>query len=130
MDSARRGRTGGDRLVVGGTRHARRRGERRGDVGGWGGDVLTNMNPLLPLDGYFALSDWLDVPNLRQRAATHVGWWVRRNVFRRELREPPASPRERRILLTYAALSAVHAVLVLGIVVGLSLGWAKRAFGA
>ena len=36
--------------------------------------VLTNMNPLIPLDGYFALSDWLEIPNLRQRAlATSVG---------------------------------------------------------
>ena len=27
-----------------------------------------NLNPLIPLDGYYALSDYLEVPNLRQRA--------------------------------------------------------------
>ncbi len=30
--------------------------------------VLVNLNPLLELDGYFILIDWLDVPMLRQRA--------------------------------------------------------------
>ena len=27
--------------------------------------ILVNANPLLRLDGYYALSDWLDIPNLR-----------------------------------------------------------------
>ncbi|HEU4701838.1 MAG TPA: hypothetical protein VFS37_05085, partial [Conexibacter sp.] len=27
--------------------------------------LLTNANPLLPLDGYFALTDWMEIPNLR-----------------------------------------------------------------
>ena len=36
-------------------------------IGGFA-SVLLNMNPLVPLDGYYALSDWLGVPNLRRRA--------------------------------------------------------------
>jgi putative peptide zinc metalloprotease protein len=91
--------------------------------------LLTNMNPLLPLDGYFALSDWLDIPNLRQRASAHLGWWVRHTVFRLEPPEPQASQRERRILLIYGALSAVYATLTLGILFGLVLAWANRSFG-
>src|SRR5204862_349914 len=30
--------------------------------------TLLNFNPLLKLDGYYMLSDWLEVPNLRQRS--------------------------------------------------------------
>jgi len=30
--------------------------------------VLFNFNPLLKLDGYYLLSDWLEIPNLHQRA--------------------------------------------------------------
>jgi putative peptide zinc metalloprotease protein len=30
--------------------------------------VFINLNPLLELDGYFILMDWLDIPGLRQRA--------------------------------------------------------------
>jgi len=92
--------------------------------------LLTNMNPLLPFDGYFALSDWLDIPNLRQRASAHLGWWVRRTVFRLKLPEPQASQRERRIFFIYGALSAGYATLTLGILVGLALALAKRVFGA
>ena len=91
--------------------------------------LLTNMNPLLPLDGYFALSDWLDIPNLRQRASAHLGWWVRRTVFRLGLAEPQSSHRERRILLIYGALSAAYTTLMLGILAGQALVWANRAFG-
>jgi multidrug efflux pump subunit AcrA (membrane-fusion protein) len=40
--------------------------------------VLFNFNPLLKLDGYYLLSDGLDLPNLRQRALHylmgHVRW--------------------------------------------------------
>lgn len=30
--------------------------------------VMFNLNPLLRLDGYYILSDWLEIPNLRQKA--------------------------------------------------------------
>ena len=32
--------------------------------------LLFNLNPLLRLDGYYVLSDWLEIPNLRQKADT------------------------------------------------------------
>ncbi|MFY9614540.1 MAG: FHA domain-containing protein [Candidatus Dormiibacterota bacterium] len=31
-------------------------------------NTLFNFNPLIPLDGYYALSDWLDMPRLREDA--------------------------------------------------------------
>lgn len=34
--------------------------------------VLINLNPLLELDGYFILMDWLDAPDLRERA---IAFW-------------------------------------------------------
>jgi hypothetical protein len=46
--------------------------------------VFFNLNPLLKLDGYYLLSDAIDLPNLRGRAwervAGHVRWllWARR----------------------------------------------------
>jgi hypothetical protein len=60
--------------------------------------VLANANPLIPLDGYYALSDWLEIPNLRLRAFAHLGWWIKRHVLRLAIPEPPADDRERRIL--------------------------------
>src|SRR5262249_41932990 len=39
--------------------------------------VFFNFNPLLKLDGYYLLSDWLEVPNLRQRSWGYVGGHLR-----------------------------------------------------
>ena len=45
-----------------------------------GGRLLINLNPLLRMDGYYLLSDWLEIPNLRKRATEHwmqhVRWWL------------------------------------------------------
>ena len=92
--------------------------------------VLTNANPLLPLDGYFALSDWLEISNLRHRAFAHFRWWVQQKVFRLEAPEPPASARERRVFLTYGALASLYIAGLFWFMASLALGWAQRALGA
>lgn len=47
----------------------------------WYLNALFNLNPLLSLDGYYLLMDWLEIPNLRARGlATFVG-----NLRRRRL---------------------------------------------
>jgi putative peptide zinc metalloprotease protein len=91
--------------------------------------ILTNANPLLPLDGYFALTDWLEIPNLRLRAFAHFRWWVRRTVLRLDEPEPDASPRERRVFLLYGGLAVVYAIALFGILTAMLLGWARAAWG-
>jgi len=93
--------------------------------------VIANANPLIPLDGYYALSDYLEIPNLRQRALAHVAWLIRRYVIRLNVPEPPfADLRERRALLTYGVLAVVYIFALLGLVAAIVMGWASRAFGA
>jgi CRP-like cAMP-binding protein/Zn-dependent protease len=52
---------------------------------------LFNLMPLLLLDGYWILEQWLEIPQLRQRALAFVSgpfWhmvWTRRRLSRREL---------------------------------------------
>lgn len=92
--------------------------------------VLANGNPLIPLDGYYALSDYLEVPNLRQRAFAYLGWLVRRLVLRLEVPEPPADDREKRILVVFGALSLIYIVSILTLVAAWVLGWVDRALGA
>ena len=43
--------------------------------------VLFNANPLLRFDGYYILSDWLEIPNLRQRAQQYLGSIFERRLF-------------------------------------------------
>jgi putative peptide zinc metalloprotease protein len=92
--------------------------------------VFMNLNPLVPLDGYYALSDWLEVPNLRQAAMAHLKWTLQTRVLRRDVPMPPADEREERIFLIYGALAAVYITSALLIVAGVVYGWLDRWLGA
>jgi putative peptide zinc metalloprotease protein len=92
--------------------------------------IVTNMNPLIPLDGYFALSDWLEIPNLRQRAFAYFAWAVKQRVLRLDVPEPNTTDRERRVFLIYAGLAAVYITAIFVILAGLVLGWARDTLGA
>ena len=92
--------------------------------------VLMNANPLIPLDGYYALSDYLEVPNLRQRAFAYLGWLVKTRVLRLELPEPPADMREQRVFLIYGTLAVLYITLILTFVAATAFGWLSRWLGA
>jgi len=70
--------------------------------------TLFNLNPLIKLDGYYMLSDWLEIPNLRQRAYAYIGRRTS-SVVRGQWRYTgEATPRERRIYWVYGLLAAVY----------------------
>ncbi len=91
--------------------------------------LLSNANPLLPYDGYFALSDWLEIPNLRQRASAYFRWYLSAHLLRSVAEEPVVTPRERRIFLTYGALSLVYVMFMYYLLSTIALGWVWRTFG-
>ena len=93
-------------------------------------NIASNMNPLIPLDGYFALSDWLEIPNLRQRAFGHLAWWIKRHPLGLELEEPPVSERERQVFLWYGALAVTYIFISLAVLMLIVGGWARETFGA
>jgi putative peptide zinc metalloprotease protein len=75
-----------------------------------------NLNPLIKLDGYYLLSDYLEIPNLRQRAFRYLAarikrWW---GAGPSGLQE--ATPRERRIYLVYGLLAGAYSYWLLGVV--------------
>ena len=99
-------------------------------VVGGGLTVLANANPLIPLDGYYALSDWLEISNLRQRAFRHAGWLVRRKVLRLDVPEPAVAPDERKVLMTYGILATLYICSILTVVALTAYGWISGALGA
>jgi putative peptide zinc metalloprotease protein len=75
--------------------------------------TFLNLNPLMKLDGYYLLSDYLDVPNLRERAFQYL-----RERIKGSSGSPPettkeATPRERRIYLSYGLAAWVYSASVL-----------------
>jgi putative peptide zinc metalloprotease protein len=76
--------------------------------------VLFNGNPLLRYDGYYILSDLLEIPNLAQRATRYWGHLVDSYAFRVEgLPEFVATPGERVWLLLYAPASFLYRIFVI-----------------
>jgi putative peptide zinc metalloprotease protein len=78
--------------------------------------TLFNMNPLIKLDGYYLLSDYLGVPNLRQRSMWYSKGLLKQPWRWRASREPAASRRERTIYITYGLLAATYSIWILSIV--------------
>ena len=91
--------------------------------------IISNMNPLIPLDGYFALSDWLEIPNLRQRAFDYLTATIKRRVLRLDVPEPQAGERERKVFLIYAGLATIYITGIFFVLAGLVMGWAREILG-
>jgi putative peptide zinc metalloprotease protein len=76
--------------------------------------VLFNGNPLLRYDGYYILSDVLEIPNLAQRATSYWGYLFERYAVRTaDFREFSAARGERIWLLLYAPASFLYRVAVM-----------------
>jgi putative peptide zinc metalloprotease protein len=56
--------------------------------------VLFNANPLMRFDGYYLLSDWLDIPNLYGKGQKTAGWIFRRWFLGMRKAEFPLRPGE------------------------------------
>jgi putative peptide zinc metalloprotease protein len=91
--------------------------------------LVTNANPLLPLDGYFALTDWLEIPNLRLRALAYFKWWLQRHIVRVDVPEPSVTDREKRVFMIYGALSFAYTILLFSVIGLWVVGKANRALG-
>jgi multidrug resistance efflux pump len=79
--------------------------------------TLFNLNPFIKLDGYYLLSDYLELPNLRKRSFRYVGRVVKRLTGRRERIVAEVSARERWIYLAYGLVGSVTSLTILGYVV-------------
>jgi putative peptide zinc metalloprotease protein len=75
--------------------------------------ILINFNPLIKLDGYYMMSEALDVGELKEDSTAYVSAWVKRNIWDLPV-EVPYVPRRRRFGYTfYALLSGVYSYTVL-----------------
>jgi putative peptide zinc metalloprotease protein len=74
--------------------------------------VIFNANPLLRYDGYYILSDWLEIPNLRQKSSEYALGLLKRHVFRVKLQQPLPPVGQRVWLFFYAIASSIYRVFV------------------
>jgi len=84
--------------------------------------TLLNFNPLIKLDGYYMLSDFLEVPNLRAKALRSFWDWIAGNG------KSAWSVREKRAQLIYGAASAVFSITLLVYVYSRIYSWATSKY--
>jgi putative peptide zinc metalloprotease protein len=70
------------------------------------------LNPLLKIDGYYVLSQYVQIDNLREQSFEYARAWLERIVLRRPLELPPVSRREARIFLAYGFLAGLYSLLI------------------
>jgi putative peptide zinc metalloprotease protein len=74
--------------------------------------VVFNANPLLRYDGYYILSDWLEIPNLQNKSREYILGLIKRHVFRIKSQQPLPPPVQRAWLFFYGIASSCYRVFV------------------
>ncbi len=76
--------------------------------------LLFNGNPLLRYDGYYILSDYLEIPNLGQRSNEYLGYLANRYLFGVEGGSSPVSaPGERGWFVGYSIASFFYRMFMM-----------------
>ncbi|MGH7766698.1 MAG: efflux RND transporter periplasmic adaptor subunit [Candidatus Binatia bacterium] len=76
---------------------------------------IFNLNPLIKLDGYYLLADYLEIPNLRQKSFHYLRSEIAR-LRGRSAEAKEVGSRERRIYLAYGLLGSIYTWWMLGLV--------------
>jgi putative peptide zinc metalloprotease protein len=75
--------------------------------------VIVNGNPLLKYDGYYILSDYLEIPNMGQRGQKYLTYLSDRYVFgAKEIESPDETISEKRWLAVYTVVSWFYKILI------------------
>ncbi len=67
--------------------------------------IFFNINPLVKIDGYYALCSLTEIPELREESFRWLGALFQRHVLRLNVEVPVVSRRKRRIFLIYGPLA-------------------------
>ena len=74
--------------------------------------LVFNLNPVMRFDGYYILSDLLQIPNLMTQATQTVNSSARQIVFGQSSAAPTSIGRERWILTIYGLLATVWRLMI------------------
>jgi putative peptide zinc metalloprotease protein len=90
---------------------------------------LFNFNPLIKLDGYYLLSDWIGIPNLRSKAFAYVRNVLQRRVLGWPRERLEIAPREKRVYFSYGILAFLYSAFLIAYFVLVLFGYVGDQVG-
>jgi putative peptide zinc metalloprotease protein len=90
--------------------------------------IFFNINPLIKIDGYYALSSVLEIPELREESLQYLGALFQRHILRLPVEIPEISRRKRRIFWIYGPLALAYVGVVMAFIGGLFFNFYSKYF--
>ncbi len=75
--------------------------------------VVINLNPLIKLDGYYFFTEFIRVPDLKERSTAFVIGWLQRHVLRLPVDVPVVSRGRVPLFVLYAMASGAYSYMLL-----------------
>jgi putative peptide zinc metalloprotease protein len=75
--------------------------------------AVLNLNPLIKADGYYALSQFLDIDNLREDSFEFLRAWTRKCLLFQDVDLPPTTLRQRRIFFIFGVCAVIYSTSLL-----------------
>ena len=91
--------------------------------------VIINLNPLIKLDGYYLLTETIEIPDLKERSTAFLSAWVQNKILRLPIEIPVVPRRRAPLFMIYAAISGAYSYILLLVVVRLAFNISTRFIG-
>jgi putative peptide zinc metalloprotease protein len=75
--------------------------------------LVINLNPLIKLDGYYFFTEWIGIPDLKERSTAFLIGWVQARLFRLPVEIPVVARRRVPLFVLYALASGMYSYLLL-----------------
>ncbi|RXH55477.1 peptidase, M50 family [Granulicella sibirica] len=82
--------------------------------------IVLNLNPLAKFDGYYLMTEWIGIPDLKERSTAFLSGWVQRGLLGLDAELPVVARGHVPFFVAYAFLSGLYSYVLLSTVVRLT----------
>ena len=90
--------------------------------------IFFNINPLIKIDGYYALTSLLEMPELREESFHYLGAQFQSRLLRLPVEVPVVTRRKRRIYWIYGSLALAYTTVIMRFIGGLFYNFYSKYF--
>jgi len=88
--------------------------------------IVMNLNPLIKLDGYYFFTEFIGIPDLKERSTAFVSAWCQSRILRLPIETPVIHKKRIPLFVLYALVSGAYSYLLLFVVIRLTYNIASH----